>query len=330
MKILNNLEVPTGNILIVKGEKGKLELVSLGDYGKDKNIKADFLGLKRNLKRVSHCKIMPLSKKWVVTVSSQYGCSMGCLFCDVPLVGRGLNATENDLFDQVKTAISLHPEIKKCERLNIHYARMGEPTFNKNIIGATMRIIKEYNNTHLIHPVISTMFPKKNKNISEFLNNWVTIKNIVLGGEAGLQISINSTEEKERVKIFNNNAYAIPEISNIMDRFNPIGRKFTLNFPIADFTIDAGVIAKYFSPKKYMIKLTPMHKSITALKNKIKTKGDYTTIYPYTAIEKDFKKYGFDVLVFLASWHEDMSRITCGNAILSGSKPNTNYRIVHI
>jgi len=330
MKILKNLEVPTGNICIVKGDRGKLELVSLGDYGKSKNIKADFLGLKRTIKKVEHCKIMPLEKKWVVTVSSQYGCSMGCLFCDVPLVGKGLNATENDLVNQVKTAMSLHPEIKRCERLNIHYARMGEPTFNRNIIGATMIIIREYNNTHLIHPVISTMFPNKNKNIAEFINDWVMIKNIVLKGEAGLQISINSTEEKERSRIFNKNACTIPDISKIMDRFRPIGRKFTLNFPIADFTINAEVIAKYFSPEKYMIKLTPMHKSITALKNKIKTKGDYTTIYPYTKIEKDFKKYGFDVLVFLASWHEDMSRITCGNAILSGSKPDTNYRIVHI
>lgn len=31
MKILRNIEVPTGNILIVEGDKGKLEVVSLGD-----------------------------------------------------------------------------------------------------------------------------------------------------------------------------------------------------------------------------------------------------------------------------------------------------------
>lgn len=42
MKILRNIEVPTGNILIVEGDKGKLEVVSLGDYGKDVNLKADF------------------------------------------------------------------------------------------------------------------------------------------------------------------------------------------------------------------------------------------------------------------------------------------------
>jgi len=43
-EILNNIKVPTGNILIVEGDRGKLEMLSLGDYGKDINLKADCLG----------------------------------------------------------------------------------------------------------------------------------------------------------------------------------------------------------------------------------------------------------------------------------------------
>jgi 23S rRNA (adenine2503-C2)-methyltransferase len=59
MKIKKNIEVPTGNILIVEGEKGELELVSLGDYGKNQNIKADFLGLYREIKKIDNTEIMP-------------------------------------------------------------------------------------------------------------------------------------------------------------------------------------------------------------------------------------------------------------------------------
>ena len=45
MEVLNNIKTPTGNILIVNGEKNKpLEFLSIGDYGADKNIKADFFG----------------------------------------------------------------------------------------------------------------------------------------------------------------------------------------------------------------------------------------------------------------------------------------------
>ena len=47
MEITKNIQVPTGNICIVQGEKGKLEFLSIGDYGKQANIKADFLGIER-------------------------------------------------------------------------------------------------------------------------------------------------------------------------------------------------------------------------------------------------------------------------------------------
>lgn len=331
MKIVKNLEVPTGNILIVEGEKGLLECVSLGDYGKDQNIKADFLGLTREIKKIEHTQLMPLSEKWVVTISSQYGCSMSCQFCDVPKVGKGVNCTEDDLINQIETAMSIHPEIKSSKRLNIHYARMGEPTFNDNIISASEEVIDRYENSFHIHPVISTMLPKTNKNLSSYIFAWLELKNLVLCGEAGLQYSINSTDEEERNRIFNRNSLPLEEIAKLpTNSIKPEGRKYTLNFAIADFKIDASIIAKYFNPEHFMIKLTPMHKTITAENNDIRTIGDYTTIYPYLEIENEFKKYGFDVLVFLASVSEDMGRITCGNAILSGSEPGTKWRYVHI
>lgn len=330
MKILENIEVPTGNILIVEGEFGKLECVSLGDYGKDQNIKADFLGLYREIKKIEHTQLMPLSEKWVCTISSQYGCNMNCMFCDVPKVGKGINCSVNDLVDQVSMCVGLHPEVSNSKRLNIHYARMGEPTWNFNIFNATEIIVAKYQDRFKIHPVISSMFPKSNLRLSEFIHRWVDMKNIVLEGEAGLQASINSTDEEERKKIFGGNAHTIKNISKILEGLRPIGRKFTLNFPIADFHIDPQIIADNFDTKNFMIKLTPMHKTYEAEKNNIKTEGDYTTIYPYLKIEEAFKKKGFDVLVFLASVDEDMGRITCGNAILSGSKPSTKWRYVHI
>ena len=61
MKIEKNIIVPTGNILIVNGKKGKLEMLSLGDYGKEINIKCDALGLEREPERVRHCELMSLT-----------------------------------------------------------------------------------------------------------------------------------------------------------------------------------------------------------------------------------------------------------------------------
>jgi 23S rRNA (adenine2503-C2)-methyltransferase len=329
MDILKNIKVPTGNILIVKGDKGKLECLSIGDYGKDVNLKADFMGLTRDINKVDHTDMLPLSEKWVITISTQYGCSMGCEFCDVPKVGKGMNATYNDLKNQIITGLNLHPEITSTKRLNIHYARMGEPTWNWNVIDFTLNMRNElypYVNRSLIHPVISTMMPKNNNELSEYLNRWMDIKNYDFRGDAGLQLSINSTNENERNKMFNCNALSLDEISKMAKYWDkPKGRKYTLNFAIAEYEINTEKLRDLFNPDNFIIKLTPMHKTLTAIENEIKTQGDYTTYYPYLEIEKELKKFGFDVLVFIASEYEDLGRITCGNAILSGTMPDCPY-----
>lgn len=325
MKILRNIKVPTGNILVVKGNRGNLECLSLGDYGKDVNLKADFLDLEREINKVTHTKMLPLEEKWVVTISTQYGCSIGCNFCDVPKVGAGRNATFNDLVRQVLTAIKLRPEVQFTKRLNIHYARMGEPTFNPNVLDATKWFKTHIDPEFKIHPVVSTMMPKNNEWLKTFIHTWMRIKNRLLQGEAGLQLSINSTCEKERNIMFNNKALSIENIARIMEGVIPNGRKITLNFAVADYEINPDVLIRYFDPDDYLIKLTPMHKTATAEENDIRTKGDYTTYYPYKDYEDSLKNVGYDVLVFIASEYEDLGRITCGNAILSGTMPDCPY-----
>lgn len=331
MKILKNIKVPTGNILIVNGEKGKLECLSIGDYGKEANLKADFMGLTREIEHVEHQKILALSEKWVITISTQYGCSMNCKFCDVPKVGKGINATYDDLKNQIIKGLSLHPEITQTNRLNIHYARMGEPTWNWNVLEFTKNMKAELSpfiGNSLIHPVISTMLPKNNKKLQDYLDVWMEIKNENFLGDAGLQFSINSTSDIERENMFSGNSLGLSEISDIGKNLNmPKGRKITLNFAVADYEINAEKLRDLFDPEKFVVKLTPMHKTHTAIKNGIETSGDYTTMYPYLHIEEELKNVGFDVLVFIASEYEDLGRITCGNAILSGSMPDCPYEM---
>lgn len=321
MNIIERYRVPTGDILIVDGEKGKLEMLSLGDYGKQVNLKCDALGLDRDIERVTHTDMLPLEEKWVITISTQYGCSMQCSFCDVPKVGPGKNATFNDLIKQVITGLHLHPEIKTTKRLNIHFARMGEPTWNPNVLDAAAWMKRHIDPEHKIHPVVSTMMPRKNQWLKTFIHTWMRIKNRLLAGEAGLQLSINSTSEDERDGMFAGNAHTLHDISMIMDGCIPIGRKITLNFAVAHWEIDPDILLRYFYPGDYIIKLTPMHKTAIAERNGIGTAGDYTTMYPYKEHEERLKAAKYNVLVFIASEEEDLGRITCGNAILSGTKP---------
>lgn len=326
--IVKNVKTPTGNICIMKGETGNpLEFLSLGDYGKENNVKADFMGITRPINGVEHTDLLPLEEKWVVTISSQYGCSMGCKFCDVPKVGPGNDATYYDLIHQITNAMSLHPEVTHSKQLNIHFARMGEPTWNNEILNITpdMISVKEYIDifkNFTLHPVISTMMPKNNKWLENFICYWLRIKNHVYLGEAGLQLSINTTDDIIRDVLFNHNSYALKDISDIMkyaiQKNSPIiGRKITLNFALTDAPIDTKKLRAMFDPQYFMVKITPMHKTQACRDNNLQTTDGYDAYYPYEKVEQELINEGFDVLVFIPSKEEDDSRITCGNAILS-------------
>jgi 23S rRNA (adenine2503-C2)-methyltransferase len=326
-KILENIKVPTGNICTMAGEKGKLEFISVGDYGKTANIKADFLGLSREIEGVPNGTTMPLTKKWVITISTQYGCSMGCKFCDVPKVGPGVNASFRDMMDEIEAARSLHPEITHTERLNVHYARMGEPTWNKDVIQHVILLKDEarklFSSDSVVHPVVSTMMPKSNTGLLPFLWMWCKAKNEIYDGEAGLQFSINSTDEKQREFLFNGNAMSMKDISALAEKLpSPRGRKYTLNFALADDSIiDEKALAGMFDVKEFICKITPLHRTKACEQNNLKTSGGYDSFVPYKDVEERLKSVGFDVIVFVPSLDEDTGLITCGNAILSGRFP---------
>ena len=335
MKIYN---IPTGKIAIMNGDKGKLEFLSIGDYGATNNVKADFLGLTKEIDGVPNGEIMPLEEKWVVTISSQYSCASNCKFCDVPKVNNGhaINATYSDLKNQVVNALKFYPEVLATKRLNIHVARMGEPTWNKNVLTFgkdLLKIVRPYINRSHVHPVISTMLPKKNKKLMEFLNEWtIKIKNEKFRGAAGLQFSINSTNDDQRNDMFSNSSLSLDDISEIgKSLIDPIGRKYALNFALADgYEVDSKKLRKLFNPKKFMVKITPLHKTNSCDENNISTTGGYEYFTPYKKVEEDLKNEGFDVLVFVPSYDEDLGRITCGNAILSGTKPEVEHTIEYI
>lgn len=314
MHIIRRLTVPTGDILVVEGGNGNLEMLSLGDYGQGVN-------LNQHHAVSDDTPIMPLSEKWVVTISTQYGCSMGCEFCDVPKVGDGRNASFNDLSGQIETAMSLDVAPKETKRLNIHFARMGEPSWNPAVIECGLWIALKYAPFHP-HPVVSTMMPCRNRWLMPFIRAWMGLKNDVYGGNAGLQISINSTDESERFAAFGGSAHSLSGIAGCMIDIVPKGRKITLNFAVAGYKVDPVALSRLFSPDYYIVKLTPMHKTATAIKNKVETSGDYTSHEPYEELEHRFQKAGYETLVFIASHDEDAGRITCGNAILSGTLPH--------
>lgn len=326
---MNKIKLPTGYLFIDDYSKGKLETLSIGDYGKSKNIKADFLGYTNEIHGVVNGKIMPLQEKWVVTLSIQYGCVMKCNFCDVPNIKFRGNVSFDDLKKQLYSALNLFQDVTYTDRLNIHFARMGEPTFNNDVfsfsywLAENKRKIQEDTGKRIevIHPVLTTMCPDR-KETKEKIVEWVNIKNNWFDGQAGLQLSINSTSNKQRKIMFGGSCMSLEEISTMVENIDqPLSRKYCLNIAYASGNeVDGKRLQELFDPDCWMVKITPIHNNMACTKNGISTIDGYNSYIPYREPEESCKNAGFDTLVFIPSQDEEDGLITCGNAILGGSE----------
>ena len=321
MEIINT---HTGKIFVDREKQ--LEFLTVGDYGKENNIKADFLGLHNEIHGVKHHDV-DLSYKWVATISTQKGCPMKCQFCDCPKYGYHGNCTRDELAYEITTLLeAFKDEYSHTARFNVHFARMGEPTLNPDVLDFAefdlRDLVTKYITADTIHPVVSTMLPKGNKDLESYLLRWCNIKNNVYHGEAGLQFSINSTDDTQRDEMFNNMSLSLSDISELAKKLpDPIGRKYTLNFAVTKDTIlDADQLDKMFDKNKWIVKLTPIHETNAAVSNGFDVGDTYTDYNVYKQFEEPLVNLGWDVIVFVPSKEEDSDRITCGNALIS----NTN------
>lgn len=308
----------TGKIYV--DTEHKLEFLTVGDYGKENNIKANFLGLTKEINGVANTEVN-LSKKWVATISTQKGCPMNCKFCDVPKFGFYGNASIEDMERQIRTIIE-NESVRYTERFNVHFARMGEPTWNPDVLAfgiALKGVVRRCGlRADTVHPVVSTMLPRANTELENFLHVWCSIKNDLYEGEAGLQLSINSTSDKQRLELFDSRSLSLSAISKIADKLPmPKGRKYTLNFPVTAQTIlDAKELTSLFDKDKFIVKITPIHETVSAIENGFEVTG-YSDYNVYRMFEQPLLEEGWDVIVFVPSKEEDSDRITCGNALIA-------------
>lgn len=304
--------------------KKKMEYLYVGDYGKENNIKADFLGFKKEINQVPHHDV-DLTDKMVVTISTQKGCPMNCMFCDCPKVKFGGNVSTVELAEEVINSIKFSG-CKYTKRFNLHLARMGEPSLNAdNVLHFLEYDLKTIVNLEMkadvIHPVFTTMCPKGlgSFRLQTILDDFCRIKNEVYDGEAGLQLSINSTDEKQRKELFRGRSMSLEDIASIARNLpKPKGRKYTLNFPVTDKTIlDPKELSRLFDKDKFIVKITPIHETNEANENGINTPEGYYKYDVYRQFEQPLLDEGWEVIVFIPSKEEDEDRITCGNALLS-------------
>lgn len=200
------------------------------------------------------------SERWMVGVSTMSGCPVGCKFCATGKLKKWRNLTAEEIIKQVlfifdKQTIDgipypIYPE--NCKEFKINYTRMGEPFLNLNNVREALHHLDRYLSEN-IHHYVSTVGIKG----SDF--SWIK-SNITL------QISLHSLDETRRKWLIPNaNLMSIEELGKIRTESN---QKTTLNLTLvdeADFDIEK--IKKYFDPRYFFIKLSPINKNDISEKN---------------------------------------------------------------
>lgn len=94
----------------------------------------------------------------------------------------------------------------------------------------------------------------------------------------------------------------------------PKGR--TLNFPVTAQTIlDAKELSRLFDKEKFIVKITPIHETASAVENGFEVTG-YSDYNVYRQNSLYLKKVGMLSYLFLLK----KKMLTCGNALISEEK----------
>ncbi len=259
---------------------------------------------------------MPREEKWVLMLSTLYGCPIACQMCDAGGFYHGKISKER-LFAQLDYLVHRHyPDGKiPCRQFKIQFARMGEPTFNPAVLEVLAELPERYDAPGLM-PSLSTIAPG---GVDRFFDELVEIKNrYYSGGQFQFQFSLHTSDEKLRQELVPVRTWSFAEMQAYGDRFyRPGDRKITLNFALAkDVPVSADDLISYFDPEKFLIKITPLNPTYSAerhgLSSYIDAEGGPQT---YEVVD-ELKAAGYRVIVSIGETEENRIGSNCGQYVL--------------
>ena len=204
------------------------------------------------------------AERWMIGVSVMSGCNVRCRFCATGQLKKWRNLTSDEIVEQVQFILNKHPEQnpKDCKEFKINFTRMGEPYLNIENVKSAVEKIEDMLSDTYVHCFISTIGIKG----SDF--SWIN-------GNRTLQVSLHSLDEDRRNNLIPfKNKMTIEELGQIRTESD---LKTTVNMTLvdtADFDIEK--LKKYFDPKFFFIKVSPINPNPISEKNKM-GKGVITT-----------------------------------------------------
>jgi 23S rRNA (adenine2503-C2)-methyltransferase len=261
-------------------------------------------------------------QKWVLVISTLFGCPVDCKFCDAGGNYKG-KLSYNDLLFQVDYLIrENYPDLcVPVEKFKIQFARMGEPSFNPAVLQVLRDLPGLYHIPGFI-PSLSTIAPK---GTNTFFSKLLEIKKDKYPMTFQLQFSIHSTEKNQRDQLIPVRKWDFYEIARYgKNFFDPEGRKVTLNFALSTSTIiEPEALLKHFSPEYFIIKLTPINPTFKAFKNKIEVL-DLNEDQFFTETVQKIREAGYEAIISIGELEENQIGSNCGQYIQAHLKECEN------
>ncbi|MCR4404560.1 MAG: radical SAM protein [Candidatus Acetothermia bacterium] len=261
---------------------------------------------------------LPREEKWVLLVSTLVGCPVGCKMCDAGGGYRGRLSKEQILAQIDYLVKKRFPDGRiPVKKFKIQFARMGEPALNPDVLEVLEELPERYDAPGLL-PSLSTIAPYGTDGFFEALLQLK--RKHYSGGRFQLQFSLHTTDPELRDELIPARKWAFPEIADYGERFcepEEGDRKITLNFALAKGApLEAEVLAHYFSPEKFLVKLTPLNPTHRARKS-----GLASYIDPYRpdgdyAVVRELQAAGYEVLVSIGEVEENKIGSNCGQFVL--------------
>jgi len=184
---------------------------------------------------------------------------------------------------------------------------MGEPAHNlNNVLGAMSQLYPlslELGKKFYWLPCFNTILPLKiigDKSPEEVLSRVIGIKEECFNGQLHLQISCNSTDEKERQRLFGGSpVMPLEDIIKYVNKEHITRRTVTLNFIVMkNIEVSVEKLQKMgLNGEKFTVKLIPLNQTINSKNNKLKTFANYNNYEDLLVLQEKFKKAQIPVVV---------------------------------
>ncbi|MFA5312591.1 MAG: hypothetical protein WC375_04620 [Methanomassiliicoccales archaeon] len=274
---------------------------------------------------------LPREEKWVLIVSSMFGCPIGCRMCDAGGDFAGPLSTDELLAQIDALVVRRYPDRRiPSSKFKVQFARMGEPSLNPSVLEAVRLLPTIYQAPGLIAS-LSTVAPVRAAN---FFDELITIKERSYGaGKFQLQFSVHTTDQDKRNELIPTRTWTFEQMARYGDRFccpEEWDRKVTLNFaPIIGYPIDASVIREHFNPEKFLIKLTPLNPTLRSMDGGLSSAITSGPSRTSEMLINDFSRNGFEVILSIGEAEENRIGSNCGQFIQrtlrEGRRPRDAY-----